>query len=97
VAHDAQGKAEELKDAAHDADLLEARAAAISQSLDTLRNEQARQGYGLRGDMASAEQLMKTNLARAQDSINQGDAARAREYLKMAQSQAEKLETFLNR
>jgi len=101
AAHDAQGeaagKAEELKDAAHDADLLEARAAAISQSLDTLRNEQARQGYGLRGDMASAEQLMKTNLSRAQDSISQGDGARAREYLKMAQSQAEKLETFLGR
>lgn len=89
--------AADLKEAEHQADLLDARAASISQTLDTLRNEQARQGYGLRGDMAAAEQLMKTNLSRAQDAISQGDAAGAKESLGIASAQAEKLEHFLGR
>lgn len=101
AAREAQQQAEqnaaELKEAAHQADQLDARAASISQSLDTLRNEQARQGYGLRGDMTAAEQLMKTNLSRAQDSISQGDPAKAKGYLDIAAAQAEKLEHFLGR
>jgi eukaryotic-like serine/threonine-protein kinase len=94
---EADRRAAELKEAAHQADLLDARAASISQSLDNLRNEQAKQGYGLRGDMAAAEQLMKTNLSRAQDAISQGDGAKAKEYLDLAAAQAEKLESFLGR
>jgi eukaryotic-like serine/threonine-protein kinase len=94
---EAAEKARALKEAAHDADQLDARAAAISQSLDNLRSEQAKQGYGLRGDMATAEELMKTNLSRAQAAINQGDGAKAKEYLDLAQAQVEKLEGFLGR
>jgi eukaryotic-like serine/threonine-protein kinase len=90
-------KAQELKEAAQEADQLDARAAAITQSLDNLRNEQAKQGYGLRGDMAAAEDLMKTNLSRAQAAINQGDGASAKEFLSLAEAQAEKLERFLGR
>jgi serine/threonine-protein kinase len=101
AAREAQQQAEQnaaqLREAVHQADLLDARAASLSQSLDTLRNEQARQGYGLRGDMSAAEQLMKTNLAHAQDAISQGDAAQAEEYLDIAAAQAEKLEHFLGR
>ncbi len=94
---EAAEKARELKEAAHEADQLDARAAAISQSLDNLRSEQAKQGYGLRGDMATAEELMKTNLSRAQAAINQGDGAKAKEYLDLAEAQVEKLEGFLGR
>jgi len=94
---EADRKAAELKEVAQQTDQLDARAAAISQSLDNLRHQQAAQGYGLRGDMAAAEQLMKTNLARAQSALDQGDAAKAKEYLAIAESQAEKLEGFLGR
>ena len=94
---EADRKAAELKEVAQQSDQLDARAAAISQSLDNLRHQQAAQGYGLRGDMAAAEQLMKTNLARAQSALDQGDAAKAKEYLAIAESQAEKLEGFLGR
>jgi len=94
---EADRKAAELKEVAQQTDQLDARAAAISQSLDNLRHQQAAQGYGLRGDMAAAEQLMKTNLSRAQSALDQGDAAKAKEYLTIAESQAEKLEGFLGR
>jgi len=94
---EADRRAAELKEAAQQTDQLDARAAAISQSLDNLRHQQAAQGYGLRGDMATAEQLMKTNLSRAQSALDQGDTAKAKEYLAIAEAQAEKLESFLGR
>jgi outer membrane biosynthesis protein TonB len=92
---EAARKAAELKEAAKEADQLDARSAAISQSLDNLRRQQAAQGYGLRGDMAAAEELMKTNLSKAQSALDQGDGAKAKEYLGIAEAQAEKLEGFL--
>jgi len=92
---EADQKAAERKEAAKQADQLDARAAAISQSLDNLRRQQAAQGYGLRGDMAAAEQLMRTNLAKAQAALDEGDGAKAKEYLRLAEAQAEKLESFL--
>jgi eukaryotic-like serine/threonine-protein kinase len=94
---EAARKAAELKEAAQQADQLDARAAAVSQSLDNLRRQQAAQGYGLRGDMAAAEELMKTNLSRAHSALDEGDGARAKEYLAIAEAQAEKLEKFLGR
>jgi hypothetical protein len=94
---EAARRAEELKDAEHEADQLSARASAISQSLDNLRQQQQSLGYGLRGDMAAAEDLMKTNLSRAQAALDQQDGAKAKEYLSMAEAQAEKLEHFLGR
>jgi len=92
---EAARKAAELKEVTKQADQLNARAAAISQSLDNLRHQQAAQGYGLRGDMAAAEELMKTNLSKAQSALDQGDGAKAKEYLDIAEAQAEKLEGFL--
>jgi len=94
---EAERKAAELKEAQHEADQLDARAAAISQSLDNLRRQQEKMGFGLRGDMASAEELMKTNLSRAQAALDRQDGAKAKEYLDQAETQAEKLESFLGR
>jgi eukaryotic-like serine/threonine-protein kinase len=94
---EAARKAAEVKEAAQQADQLDARAAAVSQSLDNLRRQQAAQGYGLRGDMAAAEELMKTNLSRAHSALDEGDGAKAKEYLAIAEAQAEKLEKFLGR
>jgi len=94
---EAARKAAELKEAMHQADQLDARAAAISQSLDNLRRQQEKMGYGLRGDMAAAEEMMKTNLSRAQAALDRQDGAKAKEYLDMAEAQAEKLESFLGR
>lgn len=94
---EAAQRAAALKEAEQQSDQLNSRAAAISQSLDTLRREQERQGYGLRGDIAAAEELMKTNLLRAQSALDEKDPAKAKDYLDSAETQAEKIERFLGR
>lgn len=94
---EAERKAAELKDAEKQFDQVSSRAAAISDGLDTLRRAQAAQGYGLRGDIATAEQLMKTDLGRAQDALQQQDGAKAKEYLDKAEVQASIIERFQGR
>lgn len=94
---EAERKAAELKDAEKQFDQVSSRAAAISDGLDTLRRAQAAQGYGLRGDIATAEQLMKTDLGRAQDALQQQDGAKAKEYLDKAEIQASIIERFQGR
>lgn len=94
---EADRRAAELKDAGQQLDQLTSRAAAISDGLDTMRRAQAAQGYGLRGDIATAEQLMKTDLARAQDALQQQDSAKAKEYLDKAEVQASIIERFQGR
>jgi hypothetical protein len=90
-------RAAELDEAVKASDQLNARAAAVSASLDNLRRGQAQQGVGLRGDMAAAEQLMHTNLSRAQSAIEAQDPDKANQYLKSAETQCETLEHFLGR
>jgi serine/threonine-protein kinase len=94
---EADRRAAELKDSEKQFDQLTSRAAAISDGLDTMRRAQAAQGYGLRGDIATAEQLMKTDLGRAQDALQQQDGAKAKEYLDKAEVQASIIERFQGR
>jgi hypothetical protein len=74
---------------------LSSRASSVSNSLDTLRREQNAQGYGLRGDISSSQQLMKTYMAKAQVALQNQDAQNAKKYLDLAQPQVENLEKFL--
>jgi eukaryotic-like serine/threonine-protein kinase len=92
-----QAKAEALVEAGKQADQLSARAAAIASSLTTLQRAQAAQGYGLRGDIVAAQARMQTNLARAEAALQASDGAKAKEYLDLAENDAETLERFLGR
>ena len=94
---EAQARAAALKEAEKQADQLSGRVAAVSQSLDVLKGQQAAQGYGLRGDMVAAEQRMQTNMARAQAALQSEDAAKAKEYMDRAEPDVETLERFLGR
>jgi eukaryotic-like serine/threonine-protein kinase len=94
---EAARKAAELKEAEGQSDQLEARAAAISQGLDNLRRAQNAQGYGLRGDIAAAEEMMKTDIARGQSALQAGDGAQAKEYFDKADAQASIIERFQGR
>ena len=80
-----------------DLDALSTRAVAVDSSLDRLQQEQARQGLGLRGDMAARQQSMRANLSKAQDALEKRDATRARRYVDLAQRDIEALEQFLGR
>lgn len=78
-------------------DQLSGRAAAVNDSLDNLRRQQAAQGFGLRGDISSTQEMMKTHLARAQAALQNQDANSAKKYSDMASTEVEKLEQFLGR
>jgi flagellar biosynthesis/type III secretory pathway chaperone len=94
---EAARKAALLKEAENQTDQLQARSAAITQGLDNLRRAQQAQGYGLRGDIVQAEQMMQINLSRAQSALQAGNVDQAKEYLDKAETQAMTLERFLGR
>jgi eukaryotic-like serine/threonine-protein kinase len=81
----------------HDIDQLSARAGSVNSGLDRLREEQARDGYGLRGDIAGRQESMKLNVSKAQDAITRGDGPRAKRYSDLANADIEALEKFLGR
>jgi eukaryotic-like serine/threonine-protein kinase len=79
------------------ADQLSARAAAASQSVDTLRKQQEADGYGLRGDISSAQQRMQMDLAKGDAALKANDLVNAQKYYDMADAEITKLEKFLGR
>ena len=96
----AQAEAErkaQLDQVEHRIDQLTGRAGAVNASLNTLQRQQNAAGYGLRGDMASAQSRLNVNLAKAQDAIQHEDLDRARRYAAQTESDLETLEKFLGR
>ena len=79
------------------ADQLSSQANAVNDSVDNLRRQQNAQGLGLRGDIASAQELMKTHMAKAQAALQNGDAANAKKYLDLAEGDVARLDKFLGR
>jgi serine/threonine protein kinase len=97
---DAQAKAEEAAQAEeneHRYDDIDSRSSAVSQSLDNLQKQQAASGYGLRGDIVSAQQRMKTDISKAQLAMQKQDTKSAKKYLDMAEAELVTLEKFLGR
>jgi serine/threonine-protein kinase len=78
-------------------DLLTVRVDAVNNGLGHLQQEQARQGLGLRGDMAARQSSMNLNISRAQEAVSHRDAARAQRYRDAAEADIEALEKFLGR
>jgi hypothetical protein len=81
----------------HEIDQLTARAGSVNSGLDGLRAQQARDGLGLRGDIAQRQESMKLNVQKAQDAITRGDGVRAKRYTDLANADVEALEKFLGR
>ena len=76
-------------------DEVDSRSTAASQSLDNLKRQQAASGYGLRGDIVSAEQRMRTDLNKAQYYMQKQDSKNAKKYLDMADAELQTIEKFL--
>ncbi len=93
----AKPDAKELDEVEHNVDQLTGRASAVNRGLDSLQQQQAAAGYGLRGDMAARQESMKLNLSKAQAAVEHGDTARARKYADLAEADIEVLEHFLGR
>ena len=79
------------------ADQLSSQASSVNDSLDNLRRQQNAQGLSLRGDIASAQELMKAHMAKAQAALQSGDAANAKKYLDLAEGDVARLDKFLGR
>ncbi|MCX8008057.1 MAG: hypothetical protein N3B11_08160, partial [Coriobacteriia bacterium] len=77
--------------------LLGTRVNAAQASLNRLKQEQARMGLGLRGDIASAAQRMEFYMDEAEAAIKRGDAAAAKRHLDNAERETSRLEKFLGR
>ena len=77
------------------ADQLNARAAAASHSVDTLKHQQEAEGYGLRGDIAAAVERMQMNLAKGNSALKAHDLVNAQKYFDMADTEIANVEKFL--
>ena len=91
----ATAAAAELAEAEGQEDQLTSRASAVSQSLDGLKRAQSGQGYGLRGDVVSAEQRMQTYMSKGQAALQRQDGPAAKKYFEQADREITFLEKFL--
>lgn len=89
------GDAAQLEALEEQADQLSSRVTSINDSLENLRSQQSAQGLGLRRDVASDQDLMKTHLAKAQAALQNHDAAGAKKYLDLAEGDAGRIDKFL--
>ena len=62
-----------------------------------MKQQQARMGVNLRGDILTAEQRMEFHLDDAQTAIRSGETEKARSSLKAAERALEAIEKFLGR
>jgi serine/threonine-protein kinase len=76
---------------------MDARIAAVRDSLDNIRRSQAQSGLSLRGDMAAAEQRMFYHMNEADASLRNNDSQSARKHLDSADTDLNKLESYLGR
>jgi serine/threonine protein kinase len=88
-------EAAEAEEVEHRYDDIDSRSSAVSQSLDNLKRQQAASGYGLRGDIVSSEQRMKTDISKAQSAMQKQDTKSAKKYLDMAEAELQTIEKFL--
>ncbi len=86
---------EEIAKTEDEGDKLNVRGATVSQSLDTLKQQQATSGYGLRGDMVSAQERMKIYLGKGNAALQAHDLVNAKKYFDLAEVEIAKLEKFL--
>ena len=77
--------------------LLAGRANSVANSISRMEQQQARQGVGMRGDMAAARDSMDYLLDEAKSALAEGDAESAKRNMDLAVRQIEKLEDFLGR
>jgi hypothetical protein len=87
--------ADEIQRLSDDGEKLSVRADTVSEGLNTLKQQQAASGLGLRADMVSAQQRMGLFLKKGNDALQHGDTTNAQKYFDQADAEISKLEKFL--
>ena len=90
-----QEEQRELDQLAHQANLLDARLAADEATINTMKQAQAEQGLGMRGDIVAAQERLHGNMSRLDAAIQNRDLAAARQYLKLCDRDAATLDEFV--
>ena len=86
-----------LREAREHMIMLGSRANSARASLTRMKEAQARQGLGMRGDITGAQERMETYLDEAQAAIRSGDPEHAKKSLSNAEREIDKLDAFLGR
>jgi serine/threonine-protein kinase len=76
---------------------LDARASAVSASVEGLKRQQEADGLGLRRDMAAAYARMNSYLRSANEELNSGNITAARSHMDKADKEISTLESFLGK
>lgn len=84
-----------LKELAQESDLLSTRMATSDASLNTMKSAQAQQGYGLRGDIASAQERLHLNMSKLDAAIQGRDVKGAKHYMELCDRDADTIDKFL--
>jgi serine/threonine protein kinase len=89
--------AEEIHQAQEQKTALDARASAVSSSLESLKRQQEADGVGLRRDMATAYARMNGFLSSAGADLASGNITAARSHMDQADKEISTLESFLGK
>jgi hypothetical protein len=89
--------AEEINQAREQKTALDARAGAVSASLEGLKRQQEADGVGLRRDMAVAYARMNGFLSSAGADLASGNITAARNHMDQADKEISTLESFLGK
>ncbi|MBV8513986.1 MAG: protein kinase [Acidobacteria bacterium] len=87
--------ADEIQRLTDDGEKLSVRADTVTEGINTLKQQQAATGLGLRADMVSAQQRMGLFLKKGNDALQHGDTTNAQKYFDQADAEISKLEKFL--
>ena len=96
-AQNAGPTAEEINQARQQKTGLDARASAVSTSLEGLKRQQEADGVGLRRDMAVAYARMNAYLSSANADLQSGNIPAARSHMDQADKEISTLESFLGK
>jgi len=89
--------AKELEELGDRMTMLGGRATAMRDSVENLRQRQARAGYSLRPDISASLSRMEEYMGKADAAINSRNPEGAKKYLDLAEQETEKLEKFFGR
>jgi eukaryotic-like serine/threonine-protein kinase len=89
--------AEEVDQAHEQMTKLDARASAVSASVESLKHQQEADGVGLRHDMAAAYARMNSYLRAASADLTSGNITAARNHMDMADKEISILESFFGK
>ncbi len=87
----------ELDKLTHEHSLLSTRMASVDTTIETMKQQQAQQGLGMRGDIVAAQQRLHDNMNRLEAALQARDLKAAKQYMELCDRDANTLDKFVGR